>query len=293
MTKWISADLPDLADRTMVVTGASSGLGFITARELARAGARVVLAVRDASKGARAAAGIVGHTEVRQLDVSSLSSVRGFADSWTGDLDVLINNAGIMQVPEGRTADGFELQAATNYLGPFALTNLLLPHITDRVVTLSSQLHRMGHARAEDLNWQKRRYNALGAYCDSKLDDLLFAFELQRRLTAAGSSVRSIAAHPGIAATNLASHAGGLTALISKMTFLQNDAEHGALPTLYAATQDVPGGCYVGPDGIASIKGYPKIGKPSRAYRNAETARQLWDVASGLTGVGSALVTAG
>ncbi len=159
-------------------------------------------------------------------------------------------------------------------------------------MTLSSQLHRMGHACADDLNWQKRRYNALGAYCDSKLDDILFAFELQRRLTAAGSSVRSIAAHPGIAATNLTSHAGGLTALISKMTFLQNDADHGALPTLYAATQDVPGGSYVGPDGIGSIKGYPKIGKPSRAARNAETARRLWDVSSRLTGVGLALLIA-
>ena len=292
MTKWTSADIPDLADRTVVVTGASSGLGFITARELARAGARVVLAVRNASKGERAAAGIVGHTEVRQLDVSSLASVRGFADSWTGELDVLINNAGIMQVPDSRSADGFELQTATNYLGPFALTNLLLPHITGRVVTLSSQLHRMGHARSDDLNWDKRRYNALGAYCDSKLDDLLFAFELQRRLTAAGSTVRSIAAHPGIATTSLALHAGGLTALISRLTFLQNDAEHGALPTLYAATQDVPGGSYVGPDGIASIRGYPKIGKPSRAARNAGTARQLWDASSLLTGAGSALLSA-
>lgn len=285
MTKWTSTDIPDLVGRTAVVTGASSGLGFITARELARAGARVVLAVRNASKGEQAAAGIGGHTEVRQLDVSSLASVRAFADS-------LINNAGIMQVPESRTADGFELQAATNYLGPFALTNLLLPQITGRVVTLSSQLHRMGHARADDLNWDKRRYNALGAYCDSKLDDLLFAFELQRRLTAAGSSVRSIAAHPGIATTSLAAHAGGLTALISRLTFLQNDPEHGALPTLYAATQDVPGGSYVGPDGIASIKGYPKIGKPSRAARDADTARQLWDVSSLLTGVGSTLLNA-
>ena len=143
------------------------------------------------------------------------------------------------------------------------------------------------NARVDDLNWGKRRYNELGAYCDSKLDDLLFTLELQRRLTAAGSSVRSIAAHPGVAPTNLSTHLGGLTALSGKMTFLQNDAEHGALPTLYAATQDVPGGSYVGPDGIGSIKGYPKIGQPSRAARDAETARQLWDVSSRLTGTGS------
>lgn len=123
-------------------------------------------------------------------------------------------------------------------------------------------------------------------------DDLLFTFELQRRLAAAGSTMRSIAAHPGIAATSLAAHAGGITALISKLTLLQNDAEHGALPTLYAATQDVPGGSYVGPDGIASIKGYPKIGKPSRAARNSDTARQLWDISSRLTGAGSALLNA-
>ena len=292
MATWTAADLPDLADRTVVVTGASRGLGLITARELARAGARVVLAVRHVGLGEQAAAGISGHTDVRQLDVSSLASVRAFAESWTGDLDILINNAGIMQVPESRTADGFELQIATNYLGPFALTNLLLPHITDRVVTLSSQLHRMGRARLDDLNWEKRRYNDLRAYSDSKLDDLLFTIELQRRLTAAGSSVRAIAAHPGIATTGLSTHAGGLTALITKMRFLQNDAEHGALPTLYAATQDVPGGSYVGPDGIGSIKGYPRVGKPSRAARNAETARELWDLSSRLTGAAWALRSA-
>jgi NAD(P)-dependent dehydrogenase (short-subunit alcohol dehydrogenase family) len=289
MATWTAADLPGMAGRTVVVTGASGGLGLITARELARVGARVVLAVRSPGKGAEAAAGISGHAEVRQLDLSSLASVRAFAESWTGDLDILINNAGIMQVPYRRTEDGFELQTATNYLGPFALTNLLLPHITGRVVTLSSQLHRLGHARLDDLSWDTRRYSALGAYCDSKLADLLFAFELQRRLAAAGSSVLSVAAHPGIATTNLAAHAGGLTALINRLRFLQNDAEHGALPTLYAASQDVPGGSYVGPDGIAGIRGYPRIGRPSRAARDAGTARRLWEVSAQLTGTGSAL----
>jgi NAD(P)-dependent dehydrogenase (short-subunit alcohol dehydrogenase family) len=147
MTNWTAADLPDLTGRTIIVTGASGGIGRITARELARAGARVVLAVRDVAKGADAAASMSGRTEVRELDVSSLDSVHRFADAWQGDIDVLINNAGIMQVPFALTADGFESQAATNFFGPFALTNLLLPRITDRVVTVSSQLHRMGHSR--------------------------------------------------------------------------------------------------------------------------------------------------
>ena len=287
MTKWTAADLPDMSGRTVVMTGATGGLGLIATRDLARVGARVVLAVRNVAKGEEAAKTIPGRTEVRRLDVSSLESVRTFAAEWSGDIDVLINNAGIMQVPLARTADGFELQMATNYFGPFALTNLLLPHITDRVVMVSSQLHRIGHVRLDDLNWEKRKYNELGAYCDSKLDDLLFAVELQRRLTASGSSVRSIIAHPGIATTSLASHARGISGKINNFSFFLNDAEHGALPLLYAATQDVPGASYVGPNGLASIKGYPKVRKPSGAARNPATARALWDVSASLTGTGS------
>lgn len=283
MTKWTASDMPSMTGRTVVITGASSGIGLIAARELAHAGARVVLAVRNIRKGQDAARPMRGTTEVRQLDVSSLASVRTFADQWDGDIDILINNAGIMQVPLARTAEGFELQVATNYLGPFALTNLLLPHITDRVVTLSSQLHRRGRLDLDDLNWNNRRYNELGAYCDSKLADLLFTLELQRRLTAAGSSVRSIAAHPGIATTNLASHAGGLSGSMNKLGFLLNDPEHGALPTLYAATQDIPGGSYVGPDGIGAIKGHPKIGTPSKTARNEALAQQLWSASERLT----------
>jgi NAD(P)-dependent dehydrogenase (short-subunit alcohol dehydrogenase family) len=281
---WTAADLPDQSGRTVIVTGATSGLGLVTARELARVGARVVLAVRDPAKGERVAAVMPGHTEVRRLDLADLASVRAFAAEWAEPLDVLINNAGIMRVPQGRTRDGFELQIGTNHLGPFALTNLLLPHITSRVVTVSSQLHRRGRLDLDDLNWQHRRYNSLQAYCDSKLANLLFTLELQRRLTAAGRSVRAVAAHPGIATTNLTSHihtVGGGLGRAFKHLF--NDAEHGALPTLYAATQDVPGGCYIGPDGPAHLRGYPAIGTPSKRAQDADLAQRLWDLSARLT----------
>jgi NAD(P)-dependent dehydrogenase (short-subunit alcohol dehydrogenase family) len=288
MAKWTAADLPDLTGRTVVITGGTSGIGLVAARELARAGARVVLAVRNTAKGADVARTLPGTVEVRELDVSSQASVRAFADRWTGDIDVLINNAGIMQVPLARTEDGFESQAATNFFGPFTLTNLLLPHVTGRIVTISSQLHRFGHVRADDLDWTKRRYHDLTAYQDSKLDVTLFAIELDRRLVAAGSAVRSIVAHPGIATTNLTSHVeGAATRMGHVLARFHNDAERGALPTLYAATQDVPGGSYVGPDGIGSIKGYPKVRKPSRAALDEDNARTLWDAASARTGVGT------
>jgi NAD(P)-dependent dehydrogenase (short-subunit alcohol dehydrogenase family) len=285
MTKWSAADLPDMSGRTVVVTGASGGIGLITARELARVGAKVVLAVRTVSRGRTAAGLIPGRTEVRELDVSDLGSVRRFAAEWTGGIDVLINNAGIMDVPLTRTADGFESQMATNYLGPFALTNLLLPHITDRVVSVSSQLHRMGSPQLEDLNGQNRPYKAMDAYNDSKLNLVLFSTELQRRLTASGSPVRSVVAHPGIAATNLAGHsaAGKVT---SALRFLFNDAEHGALPSLFAATQDIPGNSYVGPSGFGSLKGHPRIRRPAAAGLDTATAARLWTLTARLTGTG-------
>jgi len=293
MTKWTAADLPDLTGRTAVITGASGGLGLITSREIARAGARVVLAVRTVSRGERAARTMPGRTEVRQLDVASLESVRRFAGEWTGDIDILMNNAGIMQVPLAYTADGLESHAATNYFGPFTLTNLLLPHVTDRVITVSSQLHRRGHVRPGDLNWKARRYNATAAYCDSKLDVTVFALELNRQLAASASPVRSIVAHPGIAATNLVAHVGGVPGLVNRaMRFMVNDAEHGALPILYAASQDIPGGSYVGPDGPGSIKGYPAVRKPSRAASDPGNARALWDATAAITGIGAQLPAA-
>ena len=288
-TKWTAAELTGQSGRTVVVTGASSGLGLVTARELARAGARVVLAVRDPEKGQRVAAGIPGRTEVRPLDLASLASVRAFAAGWTGPLDILVNNAGIMAVPEGRTADGFELQIGTNHLGPFLLTGLLLPVITDRVVTVSSQLHRRGRIDLEDLNWEHRRYNATGAYTASKLANVLFTLELQRRLTEAGSRVRAVTAHPGIARTSLGNQADRVSRAIYRyLGWLFNDAEHGALPTLYAATQDVPGGSYIGPDGLGHLRGYPEIQQPSKRAQDPQMARRLWDLSARLTGAGQA-----
>jgi len=286
MAKWTAADLPDMAGRTVIVTGATSGIGRVTARELARAGARVTLAVRDPDRGRLVADTLPGDVQVRRLDVADLASVRAFARDWAGGVDILINNAGIMQVPLARTADGFESQAATNYLGPFALTSLLLPQVTDRVVTVSSQLHRRGRLHADDLNWDGRRYNPTAAYCDSKLCVTMFALELNRRLAASGGQVRSVVAHPGIATTNLVSHVGGFPGLLNRsMKFLVNDAEHGALPILYAATQDIPGGSYVGPDGPGGIKGHPALGKPSSAAANPAAALALWEFSTKLTGL--------
>src|SRR3954469_23586485 len=252
--------IPDQSGRPAVVPGANSGLGLATARALAAAGAHVVLAVRDVAKGE--AADIPGDVEVRRLDLADLESVRGFAEAWTGDLDLLINNAGIMAVPAGVTVDGFELQFGTNHLGHFALTNLLLPSITDRVVTVSSLMHRVGSIAMQDLNWQQRPYNAERAYGQSKLANLLFTLELQRRLTVAGSPVRAMAAHPGWAATNLQSHSGNRVknaAMEVGNRLIAQSAEHGALPTLFAATADLPGGSYAGPSGLFEGRGTPTL----------------------------------
>ncbi len=286
MTNWTAAELPDMAGKVVLITGGTSGIGKVIARELARVGAHVVLAVRNVAKGTGVANAMTGDVTVLPLDVSDLASVRSFADSWTGDIDVLINNAGIMQVPFSRTADGFESQVATNFLGPYALTNLLLPHITGRVVTVSSQLHRFGGVHIDNSAGSRPRYNATFAYCDSKLEATMFAIELDRRLKASRSDVRSIVAHPGIVAgTSLVSHVGGAGGwAFGAFSRFYNDVEHGALPTLYAVTQDVPGASYVGPDGFASIKGLPKIRKPSRAARDRDRAKTLWSQAATLTG---------
>ena len=286
--KWTAADLPDLDGRTAVVTGANSGIGRAAAQELARAGARVVLAVRDVGKGEAAAAGMPGAVETRALDLADLASIRAFADGWEGDLDLLVNNAGIMAVPEGRTKDGFELQIGTNHLGHFALTNLLLPHVTGRVVTVASGAHRMGKIELDDLNWERRSYNAWRAYGQSKLANLLFTLELENRLTAARSPVRALAAHPGWAATNLQGRTQNrlqdLFMTVGNKVIAQDD-EHGAWPTLYAATQDLPGGSYVGPDGFQEGRGHPTLVGRSAAASDPETARALWAASEELTGV--------
>jgi NAD(P)-dependent dehydrogenase (short-subunit alcohol dehydrogenase family) len=287
-TRWTAADLPDQSGRTVIVTGASSGIGAITARELARVGARVVLAVRDVGKGERVAATITGETEVRPLDLTSLASVRAFAEAWSGPIDVLINNAGIMAVPEAKTADGFESQIGTNHLGHFALTNLLIEHVGDRVVTVSSTAHKLGRMDLTDLNFERRRYNSWQVYAQSKLANLLFTSELQRRLAAAGSDVLAVAAHPGYSATHLQSHTGsrlqGAFMSIGNRLFAQSD-EQGALPTLYAATQDVPGDAFVGPDGPQEMRGHPKLVGRTKHAADAEKARGLWELSEQLTGV--------
>ncbi|MFB8003248.1 oxidoreductase [Nocardia sp. NPDC056000] len=287
-TNWTAQDLPRMDGRTVVVTGANSGLGLVTSRELARAGARVVLAVRDTERGAAAAREIGGVTEVRQLDLANLGSIREFARRWSEPIDVLINNAGIMMVPEGRTADGFERQFGTNHLGHFALANLLLPHLTDRVVTISSQAHRRGHIDLADLNWNKRPYNPSGAYGQSKLANLLFTLELQRRLTAAGSTLRAVAAHPGWAATNLQKHTQNPIADFAMSVgnkLIAQSATAGALPTLFAATQDLPPAAYIGPDGFYEYRGYPTLVGRSHAASNPELAQKLWQQSEKLTGI--------
>ena len=280
-------DLGDLDGRTAVVTGANSGIGLAAARRLAGAGAHVVLAVRDAGRGEVAAATIPGSTEVRLLDLGDLASVRAFAAGWDGDLDVLVNNAGVMAVPAGRTVDGFELQIGTNHLGHFALTNLLLDRITDRVVTVSSTAHRMGRIDLDDLNWETRRYDRWRAYGQSKLANLLFTLELQRRLAEAGSDVLAAAVHPGYAATNLQSHTGssvqGLLMALANRVVAQSD-EAGAEPTVFAATQPLPPNAFVGPDGFQEMRGAPRLVGRTKAALDEDTARGLWALSEQLTG---------
>jgi NAD(P)-dependent dehydrogenase (short-subunit alcohol dehydrogenase family) len=293
MAAWTSADIPDQAGRTFVVTGANSGIGLVAARELALAGAHVVLACRNVDKGAEAAADIAtsgarGTTEVRALDLSDLSSVRAFATGFEGRIDVLVNNAGLMAIPEQRTADGFEMQIGTNFLGHFALTGLLLDHIDDRVVTLSSQAHRMGSINVEDLNWRRRRYQRWLAYGQSKLADLMFAYELEHRFVAAGSPLRSVAAHPGYTATNLQSRTESFQDAVMGLAnkVVAQGPDMGALPTLYAATvPDLPGGSYIGPNGWGETTGNPVPVGSSVASHDREVQRRLWDKAVELTGV--------
>jgi NAD(P)-dependent dehydrogenase (short-subunit alcohol dehydrogenase family) len=282
------SDIPDLAGRSVVITGANSGIGRSAARALAGAHARVVLAVRDLEKGKAAAATMSGETEVRELDLASLASVRAFAAGWQGDIDLLINNAGVMTPPLTRTADGFELQFGTNHLGHFALTNLLLQHVVGRVVTVSSTGHRLGSIDFDDLNWERKRYSAWRAYGQSKLANLLFTAELQRRLRAAGSPVLATAAHPGYAATNLQFHSErrwmDLMSVVGNRLLAQ-DEDGGALPTLYAAVADVPGNSFAGPDGFMERRGAPKLVGRSKAAQDTTVARRLWEVSEELTDV--------
>ena len=283
-----------LHGRTTIVTGASDGIGAVTARELARAGARVVLAVRNPDKALAASRSWGGDTEVRRLDLSSLQSVRAFAADWHDEIDILINNAGVLHADETRTHDGFESHIGVNHLGHFALTQLLFPHITGRVVTVSSDLHKRARLDLDDLSWERRPFDAVQAYSDSKLANLLFAYELQRRLTESGSPVLSIAAHPGISKTNLVADGGGLRVRLLRvmLQLFAQDAEGGARPTLHAATESLPGATYIGPSGFRELRGRAKTVTGSAASRDAALAARLWQRSVELTGVG-ALAAAG
>jgi NAD(P)-dependent dehydrogenase (short-subunit alcohol dehydrogenase family) len=303
--RWTEADIPDLTGRNVIVTGANSGLGFETGRALAEHNAAVTLAVRDQARGAQAAARIqernpTADVSVASLDLANLASIRLFADSWSNDhpdgLSLLINNAGIMATPERRTVDGFELQFGTNHLGHFALTGLLMPALIAvpraRVVTVSSQAHRMGKMNFSDLNSQNG-YRAWGAYGQSKLANLLFTSELQRRVDQLGIALLALAAHPGFAATNLQSTGPEMRGrslqarLTSKVSGLvAQSAAMGALPTLFAATApDIPGDSYIGPGSFGEQRGHPKfVGRSAAASQTAD-ARELWEVSEVLTGV--------
>ena len=299
--KWTVDQIPDQSGRVALVTGANSGLGLIAARELARAGARVVLACRNTDKGATALREITddvpsAEAELAALDLSSLDSIRSFAQGFSkahDGLDLLINNAGVMAPPRRTTEDGFELQFGTNHLGHFALTGLLLGALEGRsgarVVTVSSTAHRMGRINFDDLHGE-RRYRRWRAYGQSKLANLIFALELDRRLRGAGSTISSLAAHPGYAATNLQSASAPVfdrAVMVVTNLLIAQDAEVGALSLLYAATQPgLEGGTYVGPDGRGEQRGHPQPeAVPARAALDQTVAAQLWAVSEEATGV--------
>jgi NAD(P)-dependent dehydrogenase (short-subunit alcohol dehydrogenase family) len=276
-----------------VITGASSGIGFEAARVLAQRGARLILGCRDQAKARDAVTRITAlapgaDIAVVPLDLASLDSVHAAAGQiGSCRIDLLINNAGVMVPPLSRTAEGFELQFGTNHLGHFALTNLLLEHVSGRVVTVTSTGHRMGSIDFDDLNWERKPYRAWRAYGQSKLANLLFTAELQRRLTDAGSPVLATAAHPGYAATNLQFHSGSrvfdLIGAAGNRLLAQSE-EGGALPTLYAAVADVPGNSFAGPGGFMEQRGPAKLVGRSGAAKDADVARRLWDVSEELTG---------
>ena len=304
MAGWSVADIPDLTGKTVIITGANSGLGFEAATALAGAGAQVVLACRDQAKG-RAAEEQIRATHPRAatalmpLDLSSLADIRRCADEILRAyprIDVLMNNAGVMALPHRQTADGFEMQFGTNHLGHFALTGLLLERLRatpgGRVVTVSSGAHRMGKIRFDDPHWRSG-YSKWPAYGQSKLANLLFAYELQRRLAAAGADTISVAAHPGYAATNL--QAAGPRMLgssrlerlmeVANSLFAQS-AAMGALPQIHAAVAPgVHGGQYIGPDGFGELWGHPRVVTSSRRSQDVEAARRLWALSEEMTGV--------
>lgn len=302
MEKWTAADMPDQSGRIAIVTGANSGIGYEAARELARKGARVVMACRSVDKAEAAKQTLLAENadaalEVMALDLADLASVRAFADTFLAAydrLDLLINNAGVMATPPRKTADGFELQFGTNHLGHYVLTGLLLGRLTStggaRVVTVSSSAHRGGSIHFDDINLTSG-YTPFKAYGQSKLANILFASELDRKLKAAGHDVISTSVHPGWAATELQpnmarNHNSWIQGVVMKIanTLIAQSQEQGALPTLYAATAPgVTGGAFYGPHRQA--RGYPVEETPTAAARNADDAARLWQVSEDMTGV--------
>ncbi|HVJ08475.1 MAG TPA: oxidoreductase [Acidisarcina sp.] len=303
MSRWTTANIPRLDGKLAIVTGANSGIGLHTARALARAGCAVILACRNADKAAATKLLIERETpdarlQPAMLNLADLASVRNFTASFLASglrLDLLINNAGVMALPTRQTtADGFELQFGTNHLGHFALTGPLLPCLlaapAARVVTVSSLAHRGGRIDFDNLQWV-HDYKPWPAYRQSKLANLLFGFELERRFEQAGVTVRSMVVHPGVANTSLFANGPGkgkgmVNALIPKVIgwFAQSE-EQGALPTLYAATApEAQGGHFYGPDGFRQIKGYPVEVEPEAQAKDAALAARLWDVSEQLTG---------
>jgi NAD(P)-dependent dehydrogenase (short-subunit alcohol dehydrogenase family) len=293
-SNWTAENIPNLTGKTAIVTGANSGIGYEMARALARKEARVILACRNKDKGGAAVRQIdqeypKAKAELMQLDLSDLASVRRFSDEFTAHydrLDILINNAGIMAIPFGKTADGFELQFGTNHLGHFALTGLVLDLIIRtpraRVITVSSGGHRFGEIDFDNLNGEKA-YDRGRAYAQSKLANLLFTYELQRQFEGAGVDTIAVAAHPGWMATNLQAHWRMVRAL---NPFIAQEPKMGALPTLYAATApDVQGGDYYGPRGWQELRGYPTKVQSSENSYDMAVAAKLWIVSEELTGV--------
>jgi len=299
---WTAADLPDLSGRTYLVTGANSGLGFETTRALASAGGEVALACRDLGRAGAALDAIQSaapdaRVEAVELDLASLDSVARFADAWAERrLDGLVNNAGVMALPRRTTADGFEMQLGTNHLGHFALTGRLLPRLLAtpgaRVVNVSSTMHKIGRMAWDDLQGETR-YGKWRAYGQSKLANLLFTYELQRRFEAAGADAIATAAHPGYAATNLQIAGPRMegSSFLERVSLLGNriasqSAEMGALPTIYAAAAlGVKGGDYFGPDGFMEMWGHPtRVASNARSHDRGDQLR-LWEVSEELTGV--------